>query len=580
MRLLASYTDPLNDKRIEVWQQSNGACCADVSLLDQRGEVASLIKGLPLQGLPSSLPENKFSAYLHHTHLVVERGIDGVYNRVIAHVSGVGGGNPKIPFQPGLAIGSIVAGETIEKMATYAQLQAKRDQLEEQIRSAEQQLELVGTKIKSRSGKGPKDALTIVHKKEELQVQAYIEQLSTKLLDQASRDELPIFEAFQVGAVVSPLDMGATVIEIQPRGFDTAQFSSQYILMSANEEAIHDKIKQSSSTSSFSGSGGWLFGSTQISRTQSDAAASRVLQIKKEQKAEGVLVINSFVTTRNVRCVTKPVYRRDILEQILSVMKTGDDNAKKQLGITKFGNSEAIYILSEVICGGSFTALVTFLDESQMNRQASLQQSERTSSTSISGSANFWTIRAKAGYSSAGTSASKSEDDVLSSVSQTRIAIEFFAQGAIPAFTRNTLEKEILSHLKLDPSKYELSSQDVAGIEKIVKSTGEERQIAILQQDVKMKNAQVGILNSYRGMTADKQVQNVHTMESVMGAYENFADQISHDKECGIPLGFNYMILTRGAIEKELETEAPTLLPNSGAASAAATPTTGPQSNA
>jgi hypothetical protein len=97
-----------------------------------------------------------------------------------------------------------------------------------------------------------------------------------------------------------------------------------------------------------------------------------------------------------------------------------------------------------------------------------------------------------------------------------------------------------------------LSSSDVSDAEKIVKSKGEELQVALVQQDVKMRNHQATVLNVIRGMTAEKHVQNIHTMESVMGAYESFADQITNDKESGVPIGFNYTVLTKEEIEKHI----------------------------
>ncbi len=567
MNSLFRYYDLLHTKCIDVWPKQEGGYQASVSFLDTDGKVSRFIEKLPLVGIPSLLLGKdcvkKLSNFLKFTYLVPEKGGDGAVDRVSVRVACRAGGLPKIPFQPGLALGSVVSGNVMAQLQEYGDAKAKKDRLEDQIKSAEQEIATLDTKIASRKDKGDNDSLVVLWKAQQASVGAYSQGLVGRLMSlMPAQNEvfpIPVIESFSQG-IASPIDVGSSVIEIQPRGFDSENFNSQYILINTAAELIQDKISQSSRASSaFAGGGHLLFGSVEFNRTKTSAVLDRIMQAKAKNEAKGVLVIDAFVTTRNVRCFTKINYDLTRLKQVLAVMKGKEAAEKIRYGITEHGGSQAIFLLTEAVMGGSFTALVFSSGESESDRDLDGHQTDSSSSGAVGVEGRHLLHKANVGYMAAGSSGSKSEKDALSGSAQTRVSIEFFAQGAIPTLSRSTIEREILKHLNLDPSKYELSSSDASNLEKIVKASGQEREIALLQQDAKVKSQQVAILNAVRGMVSEKQKQNIHTMESVMGAYENFAERIANDKECGVPIGFNYTVLTQQEIEakiKELEKDA------------------------
>ena len=565
---LGCYTDLLRQKRIGIWSNPDEGLSARIDHLTSNGEVFKSEDSIPLTGVPKEVTREtdaeKLIAFFQMTHLLPEKGMEGTCNRVSVHISGKGGVKAAIPFQPGLALGTIVKGDIIDKMEKYATLMAEQEALEEQVRNAEQTIQALETKITSRrtqnskapvradpsKGKGDAetDPLIAIWNQQIDSTKDFLKAIADKIAS-AGKGEIPLFTSFQQG-VVSPVDMGASVVEIQPRAFDSMNFSSTYISMREESEVISDRITQSSSASSFSAGGGWFFASGSVSHARTDAVVRRVNEIRKEGRAEGVLIINAMVTTRNVRTITDLKYDLSKLEQIHGVMGKAEAKELTRYGITNGDDGEkCLYILTEAVLGGSFTALVTFLDESRMKRDVNMVQREESRSTSAQASGGFLFWRANAGGSHASASASRNEDDVLRSIAQTRVNIEFISQGALPQFNRQIIEREIMKHLDLNPSKYELSKKDESDAAELAKGG----QVAGMKRVMKMENAQVALLNTYKGLTATKEQQNIHTMESVMGAYENFAEQMTQDKECGVPVGFYYQVLTQSEIKKILE---------------------------
>nr|WP_166154734.1 hypothetical protein [Neochlamydia sp. AcF84]NGY94516.1 hypothetical protein [Neochlamydia sp. AcF84] len=580
---LSTYESLLNDKRIEVLYNHQTGLSAIIHFLDSQGNVISKSLPLPLKGMPTELAEltaqkdvSQIKRFFENTHLIAEKGLEGSYAYISVHVSGRGGGNGKIPFQPGLALGSVVRCDTLIKMEEYAQKMANEEAMMEQITSAEQRIEILNAKIKARQGvAGYGKATATLISCWNTQINAatnLIAALSDKLVKSTS-GEIPVFENFYQG-VESPIDMARSQMEVQPRGFDSLHYSSQYIDMREELSEIHDRITHSSSATSASAGGGWLLFGGSASLAASNATSERLAQIKKENIAEGVLVINALATTRHVRCFTDLQYDKRKLQAILNAMRGSNKDELKRYGIsTRDNDTKEIYLLTEAVLGGSFTALVTFLNESKMNRRLDKYTHEHEISTVVRGGVNFVDWGVSAGYSNASQYGTQTEDDVLRNVAGTKVTIEIISQGAMPVFAREIIEREIMKHLELNPSKFELTKKDEGDAEIMATGKEKEKAMVVYKRRMKMENAQVAVMNTYRGLTSTKEKQNIHSAQSVMEAYENFATQMTTDPDCGIPIGFNYQKLNQEEIKEILEQlsspakEAEQNKPNEGQAS-------------
>ncbi|KIC72986.1 hypothetical protein DB42_CO00210 [Neochlamydia sp. EPS4] len=559
-----TYKSLLNDKKIEVLYNKQTGLSAIIHFLDAQGNVVSKSLPLPLKGMPAEITVQKdvsqIKRFFENTHLIAEKGLEGSYAHVSVHVSGKGGGNGKIPFQPGLALGSVVRGETLIKMEEYAQKMANEETIIEQIKSAEQRIDMLKTKIKARHDVAVQgesgDPLIACWEKQMGAATNFIKTLSAKL--NSASGEIPIFENFYQG-VESPIDMARSQMEVQPRGFDSLHYNSQYIDMRQELSKIHDRITHSSSASSVSASVGWLMmvgGSASLAG--SSATSERLAQIKMEGIAEGVLVINAVATSRHVRCFTDLQYDKRKLQALLNAMNRNNNDELKKYGISKRADgTKEIYLLTEAVLGGSFTALVTFSNESRTDRKEDKFTHEHGISTAVRGGGNFVDWGISIGNSNAIQYGIQTESDILRSIVGTKVSIEIISQGAMPIFAREVVEREIMKHVDLNPSKFELSKKDEEDAEIMATGKEKEKALAVLQRRMKMENAQVAVMNTYRGLTSSKEKQNVHSTQSVMEAYENFVTQMTTDRDCGIPIGFNYQILTQKEIEEMLEELSP-----------------------
>ncbi len=590
---ITTYLDLLHQNKIDVLYDPKAGFSADVHHLDSEGRIVSTTAALPLQGLPKGIMQIKNVAeikeFFRETYLVPERGSEGLYNRVSVHVTGLGGGKFKIPFQPGLALGSIVKGETLDKLEEYAKSEARNEAFEEQVKGAQQRIEVLQGKIASRESSLPstqnaststststqntsikkEDPLVSLWNQQIASLNKMLQNLAEKIKTEGQKQnsspipDIPIFEGFHQG-IESPIDMGRSHLQVQPRGFDTLSYSSQYIDMKQTLSEIDDQVKHSSSANDVSISGKAWMVKGKVSHAWSEATSERLAQIKQENIAKGILMINAMVTTRHVRSFSDIHYDKAKLKSILELMRSGSAESLDRYGITTRQEGQKsvkeIYLLTEAVLGGAFTALVIFLDEEKKKRTIDKKAEEEGHTTSASLRGKHLFVKGSVGFSHSDHQGSQSEEDLLHSISNTNISIEINAQGGIPIFTRDVIEHEMMQHLDLNPAKFELSPQDEAEAENFDRSSEKEKRVAAYKRQMRMENAQVAIMNTYRGLTTVKDKQTVHTAKSVMEAYENFANKIVSDPDCGIPLGFNYQILTEKRLQeilKELEGTTP-----------------------
>ncbi len=522
---------------------------------------------LELRGIPPDLlavdGKGRLESYLRQCYPVVCKGVDGEDSAISLRPALLGGTRTRIPFQPGLALGSIVKGDVVKKLVAYADKTRQVEQYQMQIEEAEQRYNILEAKIRSYKEQGRANtssgrALISVWEKEMEGITEKMIPNLEKALCAISYDS-DFFVNFQAG-LHSPIDTEKSHIEIQPRAFDSLSYSSQYIKMGEDISKIHDKISQSSSSGSASASVGCWMGKGQVSAASARAAADRVVQIKGQEIAEAVLVVNAFMTTRNVRTFTKIHYNYDTLKKIYEAMQKDDPSKWAEYGINANEGSKEILILTEAVMGASFTGIITFLNEGKTRGSEEHHFKESQHSASASVKRGFFGFGGSVGGSYSGQNASGSEDNVLANYSNTRVNIEIFCQGAIPTFAREVVERELLKHVDLNPAKFELSTRDEKTVEDLLSGDGQKMQRANLKQQVKMQNAAVGVLNACRGLKSVTEKDEIHTTHSVFTSYDNFSRQITEDKDCGVPVGFNYTVLSEKEIkelldarEKELE---------------------------
>lgn len=346
-------------------------------------KTGSEIDNLPLIGVPQQLFQthnlHRIQAFVQQCHLIPERSIEGTYNRVAVHVTARGGqGEGKIPFETDLKLGSIVDGQTLEKVEKNAEIVAEKQSLEDQIRFCEEKIEALLIQKEARlaqkpAGKTP-DVLIKIWDAEIEKLTAFIAAQGVKLA--ALNEQPPTFSTFGIKAA-SPVDMEASIFQNQPKGFESIRFAEKYVRMSDSNAEIHNTVKQSTSAVTASADAGYLMWKAGAKFARAAALANTVLQIKKEGKAQGILIINAVATLKHVRCITKLKYDPAKLKQILQVMQRNNPDELKAYGIRSAPNGEkALCILTQAVMGASFTALVTFQDENNLNRNAAIAQKE------------------------------------------------------------------------------------------------------------------------------------------------------------------------------------------------------------
>ncbi len=108
--------------------------------------------------------------------------------------------------------------------------------------------------------------------------------------------------------------------------------------------------------------------------------------------------------------------------------------------------------------------------------------------------------------------------------------------------------------MNLNPSTFQLYPEDEALIEASSKGApAAEMDRMINKRRFQMNNAQFAIQNIVRELVPDRDNRSVHSLGSVVSAYDDFVKQIVSDKNCGVPLGFNYQILTENEIKSHLD---------------------------
>lgn len=542
---LISKKGLLGDHQVTIWHDPTKGLVANVLELSSSSNRGQL-KAVPITGFPVEIGNrgvyDQFIKVLESSYWIPKM-FNNELRELEIRPALKGGMHAKIPFQDGLALGSIVRGSIITKMDAYSKQISELDALEEQCSSVEKRIEALSIDTSRAS------------QLESKRLEVYKGALEKKITEKEneSPSEIPVFSSFQIG-IRSPIDTQASQVVVQPRGFDSLKYSSKYLSLMESEAKIADKINQSASSGSVSAKGGWGFFSASLSTSWAKSATDRVNTIKKSNRASGVLLVNASLTSRNVRCYSSLKYDLGALKSLEDIIKKAPSEKKEEYldrsGISLENGEPVVYILTEAPLGGSFTALVTFLNEEELNRRAEMHASERTRTSEVS-LGYLGVGNAKGAYSS--SNARQSEEDALRQLMSTRVEIEFISQGAIPGFARDVVEREVMQHLSLNPAQFSLSQGNREEAKALVSAKGKELATLQMQRQLRMEEAQSGVVNACRELASAKSSQRIHTPESVMEAYENFARQMTTDRDSGVPIGFNYTRLTFADIQREIQ---------------------------
>lgn len=444
---LGVYTDLLRKKTIQVFW-------TDAQRLS--GRVHDLhtnlrIENLPLTGVPTPLIQSKnlqrMQAFFQQTHFILERGQEGSYNRISVHVTARGGGGEaKLPIRPGLVLGAVVKAQTIEELEKYAAATAQQQQLEQQVLFLEQQIESLRVKKETRVLQKKRDDPQQTHDKNpDPLVNAYdqnIRDLENQLISSFPKAgllkfELPLLSQLLVGDA-SPVDKRASKTTHQPRASDSIIFTEQYIHLSETNEAIEQKITESMGTVGGSASAGYMLWKAGAKLEHTSSIAQRVLQIKKSGQAKGILILSATATLRQVECYTDLKYDVEELKRLLDIMKRKDPAELESNGI---GQNKTLYILTEAFKGASFTAFVTFLEETKSDKnQTELERAKKLALEGhLKGEAGQFGIDLGGALSS--ESALKNAQELLRSEAVTQVKIDIEMKGVVAAFERHVVEQ-------------------------------------------------------------------------------------------------------------------------------------------
>lgn len=552
--LVHSRKSLCGDEEIHIYHSSEKGLSGSVQL-PESGRACN-VDPLPVLGVPGKLLGHieLLRRFFDLVHFTFQKDVDGNYLALNTHVSCKGGMKPKIPFQPGLALGSIVNPDTIVKMETFAEQSEKMEAFEKQINALEDSHSATLAKIESLKTKGDKfKSLVSFYGAQEAAINMKIEELIGKMGEAANAPfpPLPTFPNF-VSSLESPIDWKQSEVVTDPRGFDSVEYSSRYIDMEESAQKIQDDMNESSSSTSLNIALKTPFFKCAAGYSWSDASMQRVADIKNSGSSSKVLLINAMLTTRYVRHIKHREYNLEKLLVIYRAMQgEGSQGQPKLSAIAEDPSTgeKSIYILTEAVMGGSFTGIVNFLKKDTSHRELdnSSSQSSRAGNASVSGSKWFCSGTVGGAHSSA--SGKESQSDSVRNFGNLDVRIEFVAQGAIPKLVTESVIRDTMRHQDQNLRKYASTGSDKATSKKSQKAV-EENVDARAQE---LQESSYDAANAIQQTTSLEEGIYVHTPNSLALAYSDYCERIVSDELAGIPIGFNYTKLTQSDIARHIE---------------------------
>lgn len=570
--LVYSHKSSMQGKTFSVYYSPDKGLFGSVQTLEKRQD------NLPLTGIPKQLLTSGnldlFKRFFSQTHFIYSEDM-GEFPHIAVHLSCKGGMKPKIPFQPGLALGSIVKAKVVREMEVYAKNASDIDNFEKDIQTVESNIRALEQKIAAIHGKYPRK-----EREEEFEAQItlgdralrdFYRRQSQRLREQLATigDNLAQTEPVMLhtpgdfqSSLASPIDYERSYIATEPRSFDSVNYSSQYIDMQENIQHVRDQLDQSSSSSSMSLSVSAPFFKASGSFSSSQSAMDRVAQIQNSGTSSKVFVMNATLTTHHVRYFKRLRYDHEKLGQIFNIMhnytiSTATGEAKVQqaknledlgINIDPLNNEElSIYILTEAVMGGSFTGIVNFMDKSRFERdvQNSRRDSSLGGSASAEGSYGFYSGGASVSHSQ--SKSHEERNDSLSSQSNLDVSINLIAQGAVPKLQRDAIARENTKHADQNLTNYQSS-----GSESVIERDAGAQQKATYDRQKQLQAGGLAAANTTLSTVTKQESITILTPNSVMQAYDDYCDLMVDNDLSGVPVGFAYTKLTYVEIGKML----------------------------
>ncbi len=507
------YTYPLKDRKIEVKTNDANELIARV---DGSKEKKTLLLGNLPDEIKKTRDESKLKRFFERVHLVLEGDeVKGEEVKVNVYDSRSDRGDVRnmIPFHPSLTLGGIVRRRTIEEMqaqarnpkrnprALRAELKASQDNLREKNSEVKVQSDRVDQLVKAKASEDEiinEDQIAL-----SLQAEARLECLNQqRILSELYKShtdissELP--SVFQHGLnTVIDLSLDES-IKSQPRGSKEAYFVCDFIDLRTTDKEVVSSIKGSKAIGNISASGSLYSCNIGGAARLDSSIGDRIVEMKETGGVEAVLIINAFVSTGYVKCIPTPSYKEDELKMIYQMMKTGSEKEHDDYGITTLDKNgeKAIYLITEEVMGGAFSALVTFSNSKIAAHNTAKHLENRNISAGVNGGVSIGPVKADFDISGQHGKEARSDEDKFRHSLSTKVNIEILSKGAIPTFS-----------------------------------------IEALQQKINYLDEGQGILSA----------------NSVFNAFQEFVKELRTNPLAGAPLGFNYTVLTQSAIEQKLK---------------------------
>jgi len=336
----------------------------------------------------------------------------------------------------------------------------------------------------------------------------------------------------------SPVDYSKSKVVIQDRSFDSIRFHSSYI----NSENCGSEVKNFV---------GQLSGSTGMSSVFASAnvegsITSRVSRGMSSDRSVGTLLIGCSVTTRYVRCFENMTWDMRKLWDYVTILN-GKSSGKMEY-------QDLIYF-TEAVLGGSFIGLVHILKTStNTNDLTKLAANSRLIVTANRDAAGDFSKNLSAGF--------LNEIQKVTSIASTQVEIEFISLGAIPGFKRYNMPFKVSEMADLNPSVMTLTKEDEDYVDEVYDdnygTTGSKENKTVKYMEKKRirdANSQQTIINTFKGVNEIKTDQEIHNINSLYDAFENFEKIITTDKLAGVPVGFNFQLLDKKEVERLIKFE-------------------------
>lgn len=427
------------------------------------------------------------------------------------------GGTIKIPFRPGMTIGSVMSQVDVLVLKQESVFNETELALEQSIST----LNNIQFNLDADDKKIPE----LITEYESKLKQLKQEKCEWALL-MATQNQ-----SFDVKPTISSTTSGAR-FRIEPRGSETSSLTSMYFHKESKSDASSSESSGSKTSSEVSLKVGKFFGSVTLKRQASKEEKSLLEAVAKEQSYLGSLSLNYKMTSKQVKVLehasasepNTPEFEQFIktdksrCEHFLTLVKERKESIKETLikdiytclitDLERIKDQQSpshIHYLSEAVLGGTFIGMIHFFKSDQMT--ASNHQESSATATQYAAKAEASFMGFKAGGSVSRSRAYQEAAAFQEAITNSGIMIKIdcITQGA-------------LADIKRQPIKTTLTTN---------------------QQEAKATQE----ANEHMALVREEKEYRVHQLDSLYEMFENFVDAIRHTPDSGIPISFTYRTL-------------------------------------